>query len=71
MTCYFRDNCRITSRLEGEYLSYTRWKEIAMELGYGSDNIFRLQRNALDERGIPETCEMKDRGMEITSQEQY
>ncbi len=40
--------------LELRYLSYMRWEEIAIELGYGIDNVFRLHRNALDEIKIPE-----------------
>ena len=43
--------------LELRYLSYMRWEEIAIELGYGIDNIFRLHRNALDEIRIPETIQ--------------
>ncbi len=43
--------------LELRYLSYMRWEEIAIELGYGIDNVFRLHRNALDEIRIPETIQ--------------
>ena len=43
--------------LELRYLSYMRWEEIAIELGYGIDNVFRLHRNALDEIKIPETIQ--------------
>lgn len=43
--------------LELRYLSYMRWEEIAIELGYGIDNVFRLHRNALDEINIPETIQ--------------
>lgn len=39
------------------YLSYMRWEEIAIELGYGIDNVFRLHRNALDEITLPETLQ--------------
>ena len=31
--------------LELRYLSLLRWEEIAVELGYGIDNVFRLHRN--------------------------
>ena len=43
--------------LELRYLSYMRWEEIAIELGYGIDNVFRLHRNALNEIKIPETIQ--------------
>ena len=43
--------------LELRYLSYMRWEEIAIELGYGIDNVFRLHRNAVDEIRIPETIQ--------------
>ncbi|MBR1711144.1 MAG: hypothetical protein IJ719_20340 [Clostridia bacterium] len=43
--------------LELRYLSYMRWEEIAIELGYGIDNVFRLHRNALDQIRIPETIQ--------------
>lgn len=40
--------------LELRYLSYKRWEEIAVELGYGIDNVFRLHRNALEQIEVPE-----------------
>ena len=43
--------------LELRYLSYMRWEDIAIELGYGIDNIYRIHRNALDEIKLPETIQ--------------
>ena len=43
------ESTELQTVLELRYLSYMRWEEIAIELGYGIDNVFRLHRNALDE----------------------
>ncbi len=43
------DNAELQTILELRYLSYMRWEEIAIELGYGIDNVFRLHRRALDD----------------------
>lgn len=51
------ENAELQTILELRYLSYMRWEEIAIELGYGIDNVFRLHRNALDEIMIPETIQ--------------
>ena len=48
------ESSELQTVLELRYLSYMRWEEIAIELGYGIDNVFRLHRNALDEIKIPE-----------------
>ena len=48
------ENAELQTILDLRYLSYMRWEEIAIELGYGIDNVFRLHRNALDEITIPE-----------------
>ncbi len=48
------ENAELQTILELRYLSYMRWEEIAIELGYGIDNVFRLHRNVLDEIRIPE-----------------
>ena len=48
------ENAELQTILELRYLSYMRWEEIAIELGYGIDNVFRLHRNALDEITISE-----------------
>ena len=51
------ESTELQTILELRYLSYMRWEEIAIELGYGIDNVFRLHRNALDEITIPETIQ--------------
>ncbi len=51
------ESTELQTVLELRYLSYIRWEEIAIELGYGIDNVFRLHRNALDEIKIPETIQ--------------
>ena len=51
------ESAALQTILELRYLSYMRWEEIAIELGYGIDNVFRLHRNALDEITIPETIQ--------------
>ena len=51
------ENAELQTILELRYLSYMRWEEIAIELGYGIDNVFRLHRNALDEITFPETIQ--------------
>ena len=48
------ESSELQTVLELRYLSYMRWEGIAIELGYGIDNVFRLHRNALDEIKIPE-----------------
>lgn len=51
------DNSELQTILELRYLSYMKWEEIAVELNYGIDNVFRLHRNALGEIRIPETIQ--------------
>lgn len=43
--------------LELRYLSYLSWEQIALELDYGIDNVFKLHRKALDNVCIPETVQ--------------
>ena len=51
------ENAELQVVLELRYLSYMRWEEIAIELGYGIDNVFRLHRKALAEIKTPETIQ--------------
>lgn len=51
------ESAELQTILELRYLSYMRWEEIAIELGYGIDNIYYLHRKALDEIQIPETLQ--------------
>lgn len=43
--------------LELRYLNYVGWEDIARDLGFGIDNVFRLHRKALDFIEIPETLQ--------------
>lgn len=51
------ESAELQTILELRYLSYMKWEEIAIELGYGIDNIYYLHRKALDEIQIPETLQ--------------
>ena len=51
------ESAELQTILELRYLSYMRWEEIAIELGYGIDNVYYLHRKALDEIEIPETLQ--------------
>ena len=51
------DGAELQTILELRYLSYMRWEEIAIELGYGIDNVYYLHRKALDVIQIPETLQ--------------
>ena len=51
------DGAELQTILELRYLSYMRWEEIAIELGYGIDNVYYLHRKALDIIKIPETLQ--------------
>ena len=43
--------------LELRYLNYVGWEQIAGDLGYGIDNVFRLHRKARDFIEVPETLQ--------------
>lgn len=45
------DECKLV--LEMRYLLYKSWEEIAVELNYGIDNIYRIHRNALNLISVP------------------
>ena len=51
------DGAELQTILELRYLSYMQWEEIAIELGYGIDNVYYLHRKALDVIQIPETLQ--------------
>ena len=52
------ENPEYQTLLELRYLSYMSWEQIAVELNYGIDNIFKLHRKALDEVEVPETVQI-------------
>ena len=43
--------------LELRYLCFRSWEEIAVEMDYGIDNVFRVHRKALDSVQIPESLQ--------------
>ena len=47
------DNDEYRVLLEKRYLSSERWEEIAVEMGYSIDHIFRMHREALDLIKVP------------------
>lgn len=47
------DNVECQTLLELRYLSFMRWEEIAVELNYGMENVYRLHRKALNLVSIP------------------
>lgn len=48
------DNIDCQLLLEMHYLSYHTWEQIAVDLGYCMDNVFKLHRRALDLISVPE-----------------
>ena len=51
------DNPEYQTLLEKRYLCFMSWEQIAVEMNYGIDNIFRLHRKALAEVRVPETIQ--------------
>ena len=43
--------------LELRYLCFRSWEEIAVEMDYGIDNVFRVHRKALASVQIPESLQ--------------
>ncbi len=51
------DNPEYQTLLEKRYLCFMTWEQIAVEMNYGIDNIFRLHRKALAQVIVPETIQ--------------
>ena len=51
------DNPEYQTLLEKRYLCFMSWEQIAVEMNYGIDNIFRLHRKALAQVIVPETIQ--------------
>lgn len=47
------ENVECRTLLELRYLSFMRWEEIAVQLNYGMENVYRLHRKALNLVSIP------------------
>ena len=45
--------------LEPRYLCFKPWEQIAVEMGYGIDNVFRLHQKALKDLEVGEKCTVK------------
>ena len=45
--------------LELRYLCFKPWEQIAVEMGYGIDNVFRLHQKALKDMEVGEKCTVK------------
>ena len=45
--------------LELRYLCFKPWEQIAVEMGYGIDNVFRLHQKALKDLEVGEKCTAK------------
>lgn len=51
------ENTDFQTLLEKRYLSYLTWEQIAKDMGFGIDNIFKLHRLALKNVKIPKTLQ--------------
>jgi len=51
------DDPELQTLLEMRYVSYSSWEQIAVELNYGIDNVFKPHRKALDLIRIPESVQ--------------
>ena len=50
-------NIEYQTLLELRYLSFKTWEEIAVEMGYGIDNIYKMHRSALKSVKLPKTLQ--------------
>lgn len=48
------NNADLQTVLELRYLSYMPWGDIASQLGYSVDNVYKLHRSALDKMTVPD-----------------
>ena len=51
------ENTDYQTLLEKRYLSYLNWEQIAVDMGFGIDNVFKLHRLALKKVRIPKTLQ--------------
>ena len=52
-------NLEYQTLLELRYLCFKSWEQIAVEMGYGIDNVFRLHQKALKDLEVGEKCTVK------------
>lgn len=48
------ENIEYRTLLEQRYLCFKRWEEIAQQMGYGIDCVYKMHRRALREIAVPE-----------------
>lgn len=53
------DNLECQTLLELRYLCYKTWEEIAVEMEYGIDNVYRLHRKAISMVRVPKKNTVK------------
>ena len=51
------NNVECQTLLELRYLCFESWEQIALNMGYGIDNMFKLHRKALNKVLIPKTVQ--------------
>ena len=47
------EDSQLRTLLELRYISYLTWEQIAEEMNFGIDNVFKLNRKALDRIDVP------------------
>lgn len=50
-------NLEYQTLLELRYLCFKTWEQIAVQMGYGIDNIYKMHHKALREVTVPETLQ--------------
>jgi DNA-directed RNA polymerase specialized sigma subunit len=51
------ENNEYQTLLEQRYLCFKQWEQIAVDMGYGIDNIFKLHKKALEKVRAPKTIQ--------------
>lgn len=51
------ENMEYQTLLEKRYLCFLPWEKIAVDMGYGIDNIFKLHKRALSSVVVPESVQ--------------
>lgn len=51
------ENLEYQTLLELRYLCFKTWEQIAVEMRYGIDNIYRMHKKALEEICVPKTIQ--------------
>ena len=51
------ENLEYQTLLELRYLCFKTWEQIAVQMGYGIDNIYKMHHKALREVAVPESLQ--------------